>query len=264
MQVMDLVEHYIAEKWQDILVFNNLDTRDKVWALETEWFEKPNYCRGGWSGVARLELMLPLGGKVGVFLKRQENHMTRSLKHPVAGIATFAKEFNLINKFAEKDIPSLDVVCFEQWASQGNQRAFIMTEELDGYLPLSSDAYKMGGKILHNKAQQDALFHSLADLMRRMHDNHFKHNCFYPNHVFAKQIGNGQFKLKVIDLEKVKKVWFKESAAIRDLSSFCRHASSWSTEDKQALVAIYLQEPPGRRADRLWKKVSARINKKMG
>lgn len=258
------MEHYIAEKWQDILVFNNLDTRDKVWALETEWFEKPNYCRGGWSGVARLELTLPLGGKVGVFLKRQENHMTRSLGHPFTGIPTFAKEFNLITEFAEKKIPSLDVVYFEQWREEGHQRAFIMTEELGGYLPLSSDVYKMGGKALHSKSLKDAFFQSLANLMLKMHDNHFKHNCFYPNHVFAKPSGKGQFDLKVIDLEKVKRVWFKKSASIRDLSSFLRHATSWSKEDKQAFIAVYLQEKPGRRTDRLWQKINARIKKKLG
>lgn len=153
---------------------------------------------------------------------------------------------------------------FEQWTEEGRQRRVIMTEELGSYAPLSSDAYKMGGKILHSKSQKEALFQSLANLMRRMHGSHFKHNCFYPNHVFAKPSVKGQFNLKVIDLEKIKRVWFKKSASIRDLSSFLRHASSWSKEDKQAFIAVYLQEKPGRRTDRLWQKINARINKKLG
>lgn len=55
------MKHYIAEEWRDILVFNDLDSYEKVWALDAEWFEEPNYGRGGWSGVSRIELKLPLG-----------------------------------------------------------------------------------------------------------------------------------------------------------------------------------------------------------
>ena len=37
------MKHYIAEKWRDILVFNDLDSYEKVWALKADWFEEPNY-----------------------------------------------------------------------------------------------------------------------------------------------------------------------------------------------------------------------------
>jgi hypothetical protein len=84
---------YTAAEWKGIFAFNGLRTFDDFWKLEAKWFEEPNKRRGGWSGVARCELKLPEGGKAAVFLKRQENHITRTFTHPIRGLSTFVREF---------------------------------------------------------------------------------------------------------------------------------------------------------------------------
>lgn len=251
------MKHYIADKWRDILVFNDLDSYEKVWALEAAWFEEPNYCRGGWSGASRVELKLPLGGKVGVFLKRQEDHVTRTLLHPLRGIPTFTREFEIITAFQKYSIGSLDVMFFGRWKSQGHQRSFIMTEELAGYVPLSSDEYKMGGKFLSTDKQKIDLFKKLSTLMHVMHQHNFQHGCFYPKHVFVKQECNGGVDLRVIDLEKAKKLFTKNRAIFRDLDTLLRHSNGWNDEDKLEFFKVYQGESElSKKSHQLWEKLN--------
>jgi len=257
------VKHYIAEKWRDILVFNGLESHEKIWALEAEWFEEPNHRRGGWSGVSRIELKLPLGGVVGVFLKRQEDHATRTFLHPFKGVATFAREYDVITEFHRHQIPSLDIVFFEQWMEQGHQRAVILTEELAGYTPLSSVEYHQGGSVLSDEASKKALFTQLAGLMHAMHKHKFMHNCFYPKHVFVKQLSKTEFDMRVIDLEKVKKTLCRNAARLRDLSTLLRHSHGWTEENKLEFFRVYCgEEELSRGSKRLWAKLNSVIEKK--
>jgi len=251
--------HYIAEKWRDILAFNNLDSDEKIWALQAEWFEEPNHRRGGWSGVSRIELKLPEGGVVGVFLKRQENHVTRTLMSPIKGVLTFVREFEVITAFNKYKIPSLDLMAFDEWEEGGYRRACIMTEELDGYIPLSSGLYRMGSDFLESEQQKKQLFTKISILMHQMHKEGFMHGCFYPKHIFAKQLPEGDVDLRVIDLEKVKKLFCKKRAAFRDLDTLLRHSGSWSEDDKLAFFKVYqgedeLKEP----SKKLWKRLCNR------
>ena len=86
--------HYLSPDWQAILAFNQLDNFDAFWQLEADWFEEPNHRRGGWSGVSRILLALPEGGEAAVFLKRQENHLRKTIAHPLKGIPTFRAEID--------------------------------------------------------------------------------------------------------------------------------------------------------------------------
>ena len=87
------------DQWQEIFSANKLDSFDAIWNLDTEWFEEPNQRRGGWSGVIKVDLDTP-EGKSCVFIKRQENHISKTLLHPIRGILTFEREFeNILQKF---------------------------------------------------------------------------------------------------------------------------------------------------------------------
>jgi hypothetical protein len=87
------MKDFVNERWRTILARNGLTDFDALWDLKADWFEAPNHRRGGWSGVSRCELDRPEGGKVAVFLKRQENHKARIWSHPVHGAPTFLREF---------------------------------------------------------------------------------------------------------------------------------------------------------------------------
>jgi len=251
--------HYISDKWQDVLAFNNLDSHEKIWALQAEWFEEPNYCRGGWSGVSRIELKRPEGVTVGVFLKRQENHMARTLRHPIKGTPTFSREFETIRAFQKAGIPSLNAVFFDQWESAGSKRACLMTEELAGYIPLSSEEYQVGGELLSNKEDLTLLFNKVAALMHVIHKHGFQHGCFYPKHIFVNRSPKGDFELRVIDLEKVKKPFCNRKAIFRDLDTLLRRSSNWSVEDKLEFFKIHQgEENLSARSKRLWKKLNVR------
>jgi len=255
--------HYISEKWRDILVFNQLDTHEKIWELEAEWFEEPNHRRGGWSGVSRIELNLPQGGKVGVFLKRQENHVSKSWRHPVRGFSTFVREYEHIKAFQENSIPSLDLVFFEEWKDDGDLRAIIMTEELADYIPLSSDEYQPGGIFVSTKTQRVNFFKRLASLMQVMHDNGYQHNCFYLKHVFARPLQDGDVELRVIDLEKVKKPLVKRRATFRDLYTLSRHSDRWGIKDKIRFYRQYHEEEKlSKKSKKLWFEIADKIARK--
>lgn len=254
------MKQYKSEQWLEILAFNDLDTYEKIWALKAEWFEEPNERRGGWSGVSRLELKLPSGGCVGVFLKRQENHVTPSISHPIRGLATFAIEFANISNFKKNNIPTLDTIFFAHRHSQKAQRAVLMTEELAGYLPLSSNEYRPGGTYVSTKEQKLKLFKQLSALIRDMHAKGFKHDCLYLKHVFAKQLPAGEVDLRLIDLEKAKKTPFKKAMVFRDLYSLHRHSEYWGVKDKLAFFKYYQQENRLSKSSKaLIRKVEARV-----
>lgn len=255
--------HYIADKWRDVLVFNQLDSAEKLWALKADWFEPPNAARGGWSGVCRLDLQLPAGGTVGVFLKRQENHCYRSLLHPIKGLPTLLKEFNSIRTFETAGIASLEPVFFEHWQTEGDRRAVLLTKELDGFMPLSAEDYKPGGAFASSAGQKAVIISKLAEITRRMHRHKVQHNCFYLKHVFAKQLEGGDLELRLIDLEKVKQPYFNGQAVFRDLYSLARHAQHWGIKDQLRFYKRYRQEkklsPAGKK---LWRRIAARIRAK--
>lgn len=253
---------YVSDKWQEILSFNGLDSYEKLWALEADWFEEPNYKRAGWSGVSRIELDLPLGGKIGAFLKRQEDYFTRSLRHPIKGRLTIEKECEVIRTFQQNEIPSLELMFFDSWKDKGHKRAVILTVELAGYIPLTSDEYQTGGLYFRTKSQKQVLFKKLADLMHVMHKNNFEHGCFYPNHVFAARLPKGEIDLRVIDLEKVKKTGRKH-AQVQDFFTFIRRAVGWSDDDKKELFKSYRNETElSPESKKLWRKINQKVEKK--
>jgi hypothetical protein len=257
------VNKWCSEKWRDILVLNNLDDHKKIWALQAEWFEEPNRRRGGWSGVSRIELNLPDGNKVGVFLKRQEDHVSRTLRHPIKGLPTFAREFEKIRSFEKNHIPSLELIAFEQWEEEGHQCAILMTKELEGYSPLTSEEYQPSGFFVSTMKQKDRLFKKLASLMRTMHKSKLQHNCFYLKHIFAKPLANGEIDLRVIDLEKAKEVFFKERAEFRDLCTLHRHAEQWGAKDQLRFFHIYREEKKlTSQSKKLLRKIIAKVKRK--
>jgi len=233
------MQSYIDPEWQPSLKRQNLDSFDTLWELDVEWFEPPNIRRGGWSGVSRIEIDVPIRGKVGLFLKRQENHRCKTWQHPFSGIATLEKEFNNILRFKKHNIPSLEPVYFAKKTIGGKIQAILMTEELTGYLPLSDATTS---NISQNTDSRQQLLHEVASVMQLMHEQHYQHNCLFPKHLFAK-LDDGRWSVKIIDLEKTKYRLFKKQAILRDFSTLHRHATdNWTVSDRISLLRSYMRE----------------------
>ena len=76
---------FIAQADRPTLERHGLASFDALWSVQLTAVDEPNVERGGWSSVFRLEL-----DDSAFYLKRQSNHLTRTLAHPF-GEPTFAR-----------------------------------------------------------------------------------------------------------------------------------------------------------------------------
>ena len=64
--------------WRLTLKQNSLGYFSALWQLQADWFEEPNIRRGGWSGVVKIPLRNGKYESSYIFIKRQENHLSRT------------------------------------------------------------------------------------------------------------------------------------------------------------------------------------------
>ncbi len=230
---------------------NNLNF-DSLWHLYTNWFEEPNVCRGGWSGVIKQPIQTE-SGAVEAFIKRQENHVSKTLLHPIKGQATFSKEYRNIQRLTKKNIPTLKTLFFGQ---QG-MKAILVTKALQDYQPLDIASLDL------DRLQKRVLLTEVAKNLRLMHQHHFQHNCLYSKHIFVKYV-DGAWRIRFIDLEKLKWQLFKRNAINRDLITLYRHsAGNWSEKDKLFFFLAYQQEEKlSPRSKKLWRKLQMKNARK--
>jgi hypothetical protein len=243
-------EEFYCPADYEILQSNNLETFSKLWEVELNWFEPPNYRRSGWSGAARHELRRENGEMVGVFIKRQEHHIRKTLRYP-AGCPTFRIEWQNYKKLTNLRIGVPRLLYYGEHES----RAILITYELDGFSSL--EEWFRG-----NQSPQlcHAVFSAITDVVRRFHDHRFRNNSLYPKHIMLKvrQDGNlNAIDVRLIDLEKSRRVFFAVGARIRDLCTLLRHCE-WTSHEKDLFLNCYLKAglehlPPKQLAERLWK-----------
>ncbi|MDO8827307.1 lipopolysaccharide kinase InaA family protein [Methylophaga sp.] len=206
---------------------------EELWRNNAPWFETPNVRRGGWSGVVKC-MIDNFGRSEKVFIKRQENHMTRTLMHPLNGIPTFLREYHNIQLLHAKNIPTLDVLYF---GTKG-AKAVLVTKALERYISL--DKIELSTLVPEDKK---TLISSIAIVIRHLHLHHYQHNCLYPKHIMVRQRANG-WDVKLIDLEKMKYRLVKKLAVIHDLTTFVRHLSEiWSAREKVLFFQAYFEQP---------------------
>lgn len=221
---------FIAMEDRALLERHGLASFEALWALKLEAVDEPNTERGGWSSVYRLEL-----DERAFYLKRQSNHLTRSLLHPF-GEPTFAREFRNIRRYAELNIPALQASFFAERRVPGERRAVLLTRALDGWQDLDSwlsrwhelDALHRGG-----------ILRACGELARRLHQAGQVHGCFYPKHIFLHEQVDG-FEAQLIDLEKTRPLLLGRRDRIKDLEPLLRRARVWSEAEVRELLAAYL------------------------
>lgn len=231
----------------ELLKSNKLGSFDALWELNTPWFEEPNYRRGGWSGVVKYRLN-STSGDVHVFIKRQENHLTRTWKHILTGIPTFEKEYDNIQRLRNADIPTLEPLFF----GKSGQKAILVTKSLEHYQSL--ETLTLSSLPLRKKRQ---LINAVAGVISRLHKHHFQHNCLYAKHIFIKPTDD-DWDVRLIDLEKMKRRLSRTQAAVRDLSTLSRHVDAgWTTTDRMRFMLAYMGEPTlSANAKKRWRQVA--------
>lgn len=209
-----------------------LKSFDQFWNLKATWFEPPNHRRGGWSGVVKYQLNLA-EGDIPVFIKRQENHLTRTWRHCLRGIPTFEKEYRNIQKLRKLNIPTLEAVYF----AKSGKKAILITKALEDFQSLehlNTDAL--------SRAQKNALINTVAQVIQKLHQHRLQHNCLYAKHIFVSQTAQS-WQVRLIDLEKMKRRLSRKQALIRDLSTLSRHVPVvWSVSDRLRFLLAYTGE----------------------
>lgn len=257
---------FVAADWDSVLRANGLDSFEALWELEAEWFEPPNHRRGGWSGVARIELPGPDGRPTGLFLKRQENHTRRTFRHPLHGEPTFAAEIRNILAMQQAQVPSLEPVYYAQRKLGGKWCVILMTRELLGFRPLDAwadDWYAAGWTDSRRIRLQ--VIAECAVILRRLHRAGFAHNAMHPKHIFLRAGGKDEVEARLIDLEKMRRKAGLLRRTLRDLDSLNRRSRHWSRTDRLRFLNIYLGagrlDAGGRR---LWFRLARHYLEKVG
>ncbi|HSC83734.1 MAG TPA: lipopolysaccharide kinase InaA family protein [Pseudomonas sp.] len=237
---------FIAAEDRAILQRHGLASFEALWALKLEAVDEPNTERGGWSSVYRLDL-----GEAAFYLKRQSNHLTRSLARP-CGEPTFAREFRNIQRYRALGIPALQAAFFAERRLPGERRAVLLTRALDGWQDL--DQLLHGWQAL-GEARRAAILRACGELARRLHQSGQMHGCFYPKHIFLRETASG-FEAQLIDLEKTRPLLFGQRDRIKDLEPLLRRASVWSEAEVRQLLLAYLGD--GAELESWWQRLGAR------
>jgi hypothetical protein len=231
---------FISPTFSNLLANNKLDTFEKVWDYQVNWFEEPNERRGGWSGVGRIMLKdVESGNEIGAFLKKQNNHCRTSFLHPIKGVPTFQREFEMMHYLAAKQVLAPEVLFFARNPA-GNLETTLMTKELTGFMPLEDLTEQIFQTKPLTLREQNIVIKAVAKFARRLHDVNIQHRSFYPKHIFIKTANEHIPKVAVIDLEKsrVNRIPFLRS--VIDLSVLNKHAKYWSKSRRMRFYLEYL------------------------
>lgn len=226
---------------------------DFFWQLDAPWFEPPNYCRGGWSGVSQISLRLD-NEPIPVFIKRQDRHQTRYWKRGFQRIPTFEREYLGITQLQALGIPTLDPIFF----ARHKEKAILITKALTNYQSLDKLEHRQLSVL-----QKNTLISALAEILARLHAHHLQHSCLYPKHIFVRPQGDA-WEVRLIDLEKLRYKPFKRQAIYRDLSSLARHLpDSWSLSHRMRFFKAYVNEAHlSPQSKKLWRSIASKTVKK--
>lgn len=229
---------FISSKHLQELEQLELSTFEQLWDCEIAWFEAPNERRGGWSGVGRLQLQTKEGGSLCLFVKKQQNHGRRTLLHPLRGEPTFRREYKRLQYLQTHGIAAPQVVFYDEKVIEGQSRAILVTEELEGYQPLDSlaDIWFAQGGI--SRQYKQAMLRTIAESLRNFHQLGLVHRALYPKHIFVKS-ADGQAQVALIDLEKARFSPFFWYRAYFDLAALNRHAEHWSRSQRLCFFKQY-------------------------
>ncbi len=224
-------DRFFDDNIKTSLAHQNLTDFDRLWNSARNWVETPNRRRNGWSGVSRLEM--EGSGLPALFMKRQENHNTRTLLHPFRGIPTYRRELNSILLFQKHNIPTLTPVYYGERIQDGNHQAILITLALDDYQDMH--AFNREGDDLRTRAAMG----KLGKEIWHMHSKGLAHYCLYPNHVFVR-FNNNAPEIRLIDLEKVRRDPLPRRMRYKDLECYLRHSDSFTKEACQHFIDSYM------------------------
>ncbi len=220
-----------SPQFQPLLQQHQLASFEQLWNYQGDWFEPPNRERGGWSGVNYIELTDEAGVKHGFYLKRQQAHMRRTWRHPMAGEPTFVREFEILKHLSKHDVAT------PKWVFFGSEqdKAILLTQALTGFL--AADEW-LNKRADISVSLQNSLMRALADAVRKMHLAGVQHRSLYLKHLFVKQNNSG-FEVAAIDFEKSRITAFIRWFRLADLITLHYRTDDLRAGNKLAFFKQY-------------------------
>lgn len=187
------------------------------WTAAGEWVEEPNQRRSGWSGMMRSRI-----GDQTYYVKKQCNHLCRSLRHPF-GWPTVSREFGNILRLQVLGITTPQPVFHGSRKTADGYEGLLVTEELVDFTALDAQGER-------SPAEKSLLATSVGQVLGVMHRHGLQHSCLYDKHIMVRW-QDGQPMVALIDLEKLRRAWLPGNAARHDLEQLKRHQKIWGEAD---------------------------------
>ena len=218
----------------DHQVFNNW------WARTGEWVEEPNQRRGGESGV---QLLIPESPEQPrLYSKRQINHMFSSLRYPF-GHPTAVREKNAIQALERLGAKVPKLVFYGAIKKDRDWYALLITEELKDFISLE-EWYSQQRTQPIDPSVIASVLQEVANNFYKMHLGGWQHGCCYAKHVFIKVNPQHAPEVAFIDLEKARRRWPKQRAALHDIKQLGRHREGMPDEHWQLFLQYYCNLNP--------------------
>ncbi|MDJ0808777.1 MAG: lipopolysaccharide kinase InaA family protein [Desulfobacterales bacterium] len=255
---------FIAAHWLGRLESQGLTDFERLWQRRLPLVDKANTSRGGRSTVALL-VAEPAGAQdFRLIVKRQQNHQSRTWRHPLQGIPTVNKEYFNFRRFNACGLATASPVLFAQRQDSRGRRAILVTEYLEGYCSFDALLKRWSVGSAPADEYRDTILRSIANLIARMHRAGFRHNCLYPKHVFVNR-QRPRPDVRLIDLEKAGRALGSSRRMIRDLDAFFRNSPCWSSSDQARFLVHYHGESHlTPKIEQTWRRIQRRMARKGG
>lgn len=207
---------------------------EDYWRSPCEFVEPMNVRRNGWSAVSVLSVPDAQGHENRFYLKRQENQLRYSWRHPI-GALTYQYEVEAFQKAECFHLPTAELITFGFRKNGATRRGIVVTREIA--LPALSDFQNFA---VDWSTLLPALRHAGQQLLR-LHLTDWQHGALYPSHIFIDP-SNGRIRL--IDFERARRACACR-AAEADLLQFLKRADWIPDVALAAFLEAYRLRMPG-------------------
>ena len=234
-------EFFYNTDYQSLFECEGFNNFESLWNYSGEWVEPINERRGGWSGVCRLEV--PNSSEPPLFLKRQENHNTKTFKHPFKGIPTYRREVKNIHRFKKHNIPTLDLIYYDERKFNNKYQAILISRALEDFEPLNEWITKA------NDNQLNEMLRKLAEILQLMHSHGLMHMYLNTSSIFVRKTKKSLLErsiidIRIIDLESVRIQPISKQRRFKDLRYMLEHISGLTQQNFEDFLTHYFTSKP--------------------
>ena len=229
---------FASADWSERFAGFGWESFEDLWRLEAPEVEPGNVRRGGWSSVVRFTAP----DDQAYYLKRQEDHDYRRVKNGMKRLPTVVREWQAANDFRAFGVGTAEPVCLGVEQDR-TSRGLLVTRALDQHEALTDVLKRLAG----GSETRQRLWYLVADQVRRIHEQGYRHNCLYGQHILVREregAAPDEWEIAFIDLEKATRTNRLDRASVADLSALDRHTDDMSTRDREWLWDRYFRSVP--------------------